>query len=94
MRRAALARLAGIERALYAEIAGIGRAGTHADEDLPRSTDERTAAVHFLRFACPPDAITALRAGAGLAFGIDDARMPLRVDAAPALRAALLHDFD
>lgn len=93
-RRAALATLGGIEHRVFAEVEGIGLAAMQADEDLPRSTDARTAAVHFLRFAFTPDAIAALRAGAGLAFGIDDARMPLRIDAAPALRAALLRDFD
>lgn len=93
-RRAALAALGGIEHRVFAEVDGAGRATALADEDLPRSTDARTAAVHFLRFAFTADAVAALRAGAGMAFGIDDARLPVRVDAAPALRAALLHDFD
>jgi hypothetical protein len=93
-RRVALATLGGIEHRVFAEVEGHGRAATRADEDLPRSEGARTAAVHFLRLAFAPDAIAALRAGAGLAFGIDDARMQLRVDAAPALRAALLRDFE
>lgn len=93
-RRTALATLGGIEDRVFAEVEGIGRATTHADEDLPRSSGARTAAVHFLRFAFAPEATAALRAGAGLAFGIEDARMPLRADATPALRAALLRDFD
>lgn len=93
-RRDALAALGGIEHRVFAEVDGLGRATTHADEDLPRSTDARTAAVHFLRFAFTADAIAALRAGGSLVFGIDDPRMPLRVDTTPALRAALLRDFD
>jgi hypothetical protein len=93
-RRAALATLGGIEHRVFAEVEGHGRAATLADEDLPRSEGARTAAVHFLSFIFTADTIAALRAGAGLAFGIDDARMPLRVDATPALRAALLRDFD
>jgi hypothetical protein len=93
-RRTALATLGGIEDRVFAEVEGIGRATTHADEDLPRSSGARTAAVHFLRFAFAREATAALRAGAGLAFGIDDARMPLRADTMPALRAALLRDFD
>ena len=93
-RRDALASLGGIEHRVFAEVEGIGRATTHADEDLPRSSDARTAAVHFLRFAFTADAIAALRAGGSLAFGIDDPRMPQRADAVPALRAALLRDFD
>ncbi len=93
-RREALASLGGIEHRVFAEVEDIGRATTHADEDLPRSSDARTAAVHFLRFAFTADAIAALRAGGSLAFGIDDPRMPQRADAVPALRAALLRDFD
>ncbi|MBS0455835.1 MAG: DUF3501 family protein [Proteobacteria bacterium] len=88
-----LARLHGIERALFAQVDGHPRAATFADEDLDRSDADKTSAVHFLRFQFDPAAIAALRAGAGLAFGVDDARMPLRVVASAALREALLADF-
>jgi hypothetical protein len=93
-RRTALATLGGIEHRVFAEVDGQGRASTHADEDIDRSTSERTAAVHFLRVAFAPMQIAALRAGAGLAFGIDDARMPLRIDVPAATLAALLRDFE
>ena len=49
-RRAALERLAGIEHAVYVEVAALGRVFAHADEDMPRSNEEKTSAVHFLRF--------------------------------------------
>lgn len=94
VRRAALARLAGIERALYAEIAGHGHATLYADEDMARSDADRTAAVHFLRFVFTPAQIVALRDGAGLCVGIDDPRMPVRVEVVDAARAALIRDFD
>jgi hypothetical protein len=93
-RHAALATLGGIEHRVFAEVDGLGRASTHADEDLGRSDAARTAAVHFLRVAFAPAQIDALRAGAGLALGIDDARMPLRIDVPAATHAALLRDFD
>lgn len=93
-RRAALATLGGIERGVFAEVEGLHRAQTHADEDIGRSTGDRTAAVHFLRFAFTPAQVAALRGGAGLAFGIDDARMPLRIDAPATTQSALLQDFD
>ena len=92
-RRGELARLRGIERAVYAEVVGHGRAITHADEDRPRDDGERTSAVHVLRFVLSPTQVAALRGGAALAFGIDDARMPVRVDAAAETCAALLADF-
>jgi len=89
-----LARLRGIESAFYAEVAGHGRASLHADEDLDRSDEDKTSAVHFLRFEFAADAIAALKTGAALHFGIYDPRMPLRFEATGPLRAALLVDFD
>jgi hypothetical protein len=93
-RRAELARLGGIEHRVYAEVEGHDRATTRADEDLARSDDGKTAAVHFLRLDFEPAQIAALRAGAALVFGLDDPRMPLRLTAPEALREALLPDFD
>ena len=92
-RRAALATLAHVEHRVYLEVADHGRAVTHADEDLPRSDGARTSAVHFLRFALSPAQATALRAGAALAVGIDDARMPVRVDIAADTCASLRGDL-
>jgi hypothetical protein len=89
-----LARLRGIERAFFAEVAGHAHATAHADEDLDRSDDDKTAAVHFLRFEFAHDAIVAFKSGAALHFGIDDPRMPLHVEAVDPLRTALLADFD
>jgi hypothetical protein len=93
-RHAALARLGGIEHHVHAEVAGHGRAGTYADEDLPRSDGARTSAVHFLRFVFAPAQIAALRTGAALLFGIDDPRRLRSVEATGATREALLRDFD
>lgn len=93
VRRRELARLGGIERHVYAEVAGIGRATTHADEDMDRSDDDKTSAVHFLRFDFTAEMIAGLRAGAALRFGIDDARMPAVIEIPMATRQALLRDF-
>lgn len=93
LRRRKLARLGGIERHVYAEVAGIGRATTYADEDMDRSDDDKTSAVHFLRFDFTASQISSLRAGAMLSFGIDDARMPATVEVPVAIREALLRDF-
>ncbi len=46
----ALAQLVGIERRVWIEVAGQLRVHAIADEDLPRETETKTAAVHFLRF--------------------------------------------
>ena len=88
-----LAQLGGLEHRIFAEVDGHPRAFAHADEDLDRSTDTKTSAVHFLRFEFSVAAIAALRGGAALAFGIEDPRLPERVLAPEATRLALLADF-
>ena len=88
-----LAQLVGIERRVYAEVAGFARVFAHADEGLDRKFGEKSSAVHFLRFEFLPDTIAALRAGANLSIGIDDARLPVRSLASEATRLALLADF-
>ena len=70
-RKAALAKLTGVERYVFVEVEGFPRVVAVADEDLPRSTDEKTAAVHFLRFELTREMVAALKRGARLAIGVD-----------------------
>ena len=70
-RNAALARMTGVERYVFVEIERFPRVVAIADEDLPRSTDEKTAAVHFLRFELTRDMVAALKRGARLGMGVD-----------------------
>lgn len=88
-----LKRLRLIERDVYARIGDL-RIGTIADEDMERSDEAKTSAVHFLRFPLPAEAIERLRDGAPLAFGIEHARYryETRVEDAAA-RASLLDDL-
>ena len=89
----ALARLTGIERRVWIEVAGQPRVGAIADEDLPRETETKTAAVHFLRFELDPEMVSALRRGAGLAIGVDHPQYEAVVPAvSPATLAALAAD--
>jgi hypothetical protein len=89
-----LGQLADIEHRVYAEVADQAKIFAHADEDLGRSNDEKTSAVHFLRFEFPAAVIASLRAGATLAFGIEDPRLPLHVAVAAETRGSLLADFN
>jgi hypothetical protein len=93
-RRLELARLKGIERSAYLQVAGRPRILAIADEDLERENEEKTSAVHFLRFEFDPAAVAALRAGSPLAVGIDHPQYTARIEAlAPAVLASLLNDF-
>jgi hypothetical protein len=93
-RRAALARLRGIEDDVWVQVEGAPRVTAIADEDLPRETEEKTSAVHFLRFELTPPMIAALKQGAALSIGIDHSEYHAEVTPVPAqTRNALLADL-
>ena len=93
-RQAALARLRGIEKRTWAKVEGFDPMFAIADEDLDRENDEKTSAVHFLRFELLPPMIAALKRGAALGFGIDHPAYAATVPAvADATRAALAADL-
>ena len=88
-----LSGLVDIEHRIYAEVDGQARVLALANEGLERGPRDKTPAVHFLRFEFPAAALAALRAGATLAVGIDDPRMPEHSQVPEATRLALLEDF-
>jgi hypothetical protein len=93
-RRQALARLKGIEGRVWVQVEGQPRVYAIADEDLERENDEKTSAVHFLRFELTPPMIAALKAGGTLAIGVDHAAYTATLDCVPeATRNALLADL-
>ena len=93
-RAEALARLVGIERGVWVQVKGMARVHAIADEDLPRETESKTAAVHFLRFELAPDMVAALRRGANLAIGVDHPQYHARIACVPpATREALGADL-
>lgn len=93
-RRAALAQLLGIEERVWVRIAGHPRVWPVADEDLERSTEDKTSAVHFLRFELSEPMVAALREGAELAMGIDHSNYVAEVNPVPAAaRQSLLNDL-
>jgi hypothetical protein len=93
-RKQELARLRGIEEAVYVQVDGHPRVAAIADEDLERENDEKTSSVHFLRFEFTPPMIAALKGGAALAVGVDHPHYAVRIDeVAPAVQTALAQDF-
>jgi hypothetical protein len=94
VRRAALERLKGIEHSVYLEVGTLGRVFAYADEDLARSDDTKTSAVHFLRFELDAMMRSALKGGASLKLGVDHEHYRHELDASKALRASLAADLD
>jgi len=94
-RRAALARLKGIEDRTWVRVEGCAPVYAIADEDLERETEEKTSSVHFLRFELTPDMVEAVKYGVGLAVGIDHPHYNAAVDPLPPeIRSALVKDLD
>ena len=93
-RREMLKRLVDIENAVWLRIGDAPEVRAHADEDLDRSADDKTSAVHFLRFELSDEQVQLLRDGAPLAAGIDHENYTVDVDPVPkAVRESLLGDL-
>jgi hypothetical protein len=92
-RKRALAQLKGIEDRVWVQVGDYARVFAIADEDLERENEEKTSAVHFLRFEFDAAARAALAAGAGLAVGVDHPQYQARAALAPAVRDALAADL-
>ena len=93
-RRVALTQLKGVEDRVWIAVEGCAKVWAIADEDLPRENEVKTSAVHFLRFELLPDMVTALKAGAALAIGVDHPACQAEIPAvAPGTRDALVADL-
>jgi len=92
-RRRMLARLKGIEAKTWVQAEGGERVYAIADEDLERENEEKTAAVHFVRFELPPAMRASLRRGARLMIGVDHAEYRASAEVSPEQRASLLQDL-
>jgi hypothetical protein len=92
-RRRELARLIGVQHRMFVEVEGQQRVYAVADEDLERDNEEKTSAVHFLRFEFTPALRQALKAGAGAKLGCDHTNYPAHASIAPETLAALAGDL-
>jgi hypothetical protein len=96
-RRRRLAELKGIEGRTWVQVAGpegrFGRVYAIADEDLERENEEKTSAVHFVRFELDPAMRAALKGGAGLTVGVDHPNYRASVEVGAEVRASLVGDL-
>ena len=94
-RRRELMRLIGIEGKVYVQVSGFDRIYAIADEDLERATEEKTLAVHFVRFELALIMRKALKDGAELRIGIDHPNYRHFVDpVSVVVRNSLVADLD
>lgn len=93
-RRQALARLIGIEDKVWVQVAGQPRVYAIADEDLDRENEQKTSAVHFLRFELDAAMKDALKRGQPLAMGADHPEYKVSIEKVPeAVGQSLISDL-
>lgn len=94
-RRKALAKMINIEKSIWMKVEGFDKVIPIANEDLERTTEDKTSSVHFLRFELTDDMSKALKGGAQLSAGIDHDAYRHSVDPVPEnIRLSLIQDLD
>ena len=92
-RRRRLAELKGIEDRTWVKVDGHDRVYAIADEDMERENEEKTSAVHFVRFELDTAMRHALKQGAGLAMGVDHPNYRASLEVGPEVRRSLVGDL-
>jgi len=93
-RKRELGKMRNIEDHIHLEVEGAGTTTAIADEDLERSNQDKTSAVHFLRFELTPKMIAAWRAGAAVHLSCDHESYAGQVTLDQDQHQALASDFD
>jgi hypothetical protein len=93
-RRAALARLVGIEKDIWMRVEGFDPVFPIANEDLERSTEDKTASVHFMRFELTPEMVAAVKNGGEISAGVSHRNYQATLSPLPrAIRDSLAADL-
>jgi hypothetical protein len=94
VRAAQLIKLVGIEDLVWMQVGDHDKVWSIADEDLKRSTAEKTSAVHFLRLEISEQMANDLKAGADWRIGVQHPVYSYQVTVDGETRASLLNDLD
>ena len=93
-RKVMLEKLVALEHKTYIQVFGHERVYAIADEDMERSTENKTSAVHFMRFELTPEMIATLKGGAALGMGVDHPEYRHHLEeVAPKTQTALVADL-
>lgn len=94
VRKRELMKLRGVEHELSLQVAAHAPVRAIADEDLPRSNEEKTSAVHFLRFELDDAMIADFKRGANVVVRIVHQACRVEQHLSVEQRRALMVDFD
>ena len=93
-RIAALEKLIGIDRKTWVQVEGFDKVFAISNEDLERETEDKTSAVHFMRFELDDAMVKAAKQGAAIRAGIDHENYQHSVSPLPDnFRQALVNDL-
>jgi hypothetical protein len=92
-RKVALARMIGVERALWVQVGELEKVHPIANEDLDRETKDKTSSVHFVRFELTQEMIDAAKEGASIKMGIDHPAYTEETTLSGEVRASLIGDL-
>ncbi|MED5502728.1 MAG: DUF3501 family protein [Pseudomonadota bacterium] len=93
-RKVMLNRLFDLENSIWLSIDNSKRIFAISDEDLERSRDEKTSAVHFLRFQLDAKDIEQFKKSKNIVFGIDHKEYKFETKVDDKTMESLSHDFD
>lgn len=93
-RNQALANMTGIEHQVWTQVDGFEKNFANANDDLDRTNENKTAAVHFLRFEFNNEEIDAMKNGEHIELGIDHELLDYTVQLIGPERTSLIQDFD
>ena len=82
-RRLALSKLLGVEHKMFVQVEGQPRVYAIANEDLERTTADKTSSVHFMRFELTSEMKKSLKTGAQMMVGCDHKEYPMHVETLP-----------
>ena len=94
VRAAQLEKMVGIEDLVWMQIGDRDKIWSIADEDLERSTENKTSAVHFLRLEVDDESAQALKDGEKWVVGVQHPVYTYQVEVTGETRDCLLNDLD
>ena len=93
-RKAALAKMVGIEDKVWVKVGDQERVHPISNEDLDRTTEDKTSSVHFMRFELTADMVSAAKGGAAITMGIDHPAYNYEIEVSDSVRESLVNDLD
>jgi hypothetical protein len=94
IRKVELQKLVGVEHKVYMQVDGHNPVFAIADEDMERSTENKTSAVHFMRFEFTPKMISDIKSGKKFILGVDHEQYQSSVEIVGGTKQNLVKDFN